>query len=113
VRLSAEMRDWPHREAFRFRMTRTALEAFHDKTGVCRDYTHLAVGFCRGMNIPARYCTGYLGDIGVPPPHGTPDFAAWFEAFLDGHWYTSGPSTSTTFKVWTDEVGKPLPMRVS
>ena len=69
------------------RMTRTALEAYHDKTGVCRDYTHLAVAFCRCMNIPARYCTGYLGDIGVPPPHGTMDFAAWFEAFLDGRWY--------------------------
>ena len=65
-------------------MTRTALEAFHDKTGVCRDYAHLAVAFCRCMNIPARYCTGYLGDIGVPPPYGTMDFAAWFEAFLDG-----------------------------
>ena len=49
------------------RMTRTALEAFHDRTGVCRDFTHLAVAFCRCMNIPARYCTGYLGDIGVPP----------------------------------------------
>jgi transglutaminase-like putative cysteine protease len=70
------------------RMTRTALEAFYDKTGVCRDYTHLAVAFCRCMNIPARYCTGYLGDIGVPPPHGTMDFAAWFEVFLDGHWHT-------------------------
>ena len=61
------------------RMTRTALEAFHDRTGVCRDYAHLAVAFCRCMNIPARYCTGYLGDIGIPPPHGTMDFAAWFE----------------------------------
>ena len=58
------------------RMTRTALEAFHDKTGVCRDYAHLAVAFCRCMNIPARYCTGYLGDIGTPPPYGTMDFAA-------------------------------------
>ena len=70
------------------RMTRTALEAFHDRTGVCRDYAHLAVAFCRCMNIPARYCTGYLGDIGVPPPHGTMDFAAWFEVFLGGRWYT-------------------------
>ena len=69
-------------------MTRTALEAFHDQTGVCRDYAHLAVAFCRCMNIPARYCTGYLGDIGIPPPHGTMDFAAWFEVFLDGRWYT-------------------------
>jgi transglutaminase-like putative cysteine protease len=114
-------------------MTRTALEAFHDKTGVCRDYAHLAVAFCRCMNIPARYCTGYLGDIGVPPPHGTMDFAAWFEAFLGGHWHTFdarnntprigrvliargrdasdvaisstfGPNTLTSFRVWTDEV---------
>src|SRR5438105_4529681 len=118
---------------FHARMTRTALEAFHDKTGVCRDYTHLAVAFCRCMNIPARYCTGYLGDIGVPPPHGTPDFAAWFEAFLGGHWHTFdarnniprigrvliargrdasdvalsstfGPNKLTSFRVWTDEV---------
>jgi hypothetical protein len=69
-------------------MTRPAFEAFYDKTGVCRDYTHLAAAFCRCMNIPARYCTGYLGDIGVPSPYGPMDFAAWFEAFLDGHWYT-------------------------
>ena len=50
--------------------------------GVCRDYAHLAIAFCRCMNIPARYCTGYLGDIGMPPPYGTMDFAGWFEAFL-------------------------------
>ena len=115
------------------RMTRTALEAVHDKTGVCRDYAHLAVAFCRCMNIPARYCTGYLGDIGMPPPYGTMDFAAWFEAFLDGRWYTFdarnnmprigrvliargrdaadvaisnafGPNTLASFRVWTDEV---------
>jgi transglutaminase-like putative cysteine protease len=70
------------------RVTRTALEAFNERTGVCRDYAHLAVAFCRCMNIPARYCTGYLGDIGMPPPYGPMDFAAWFEAFLDGQWYT-------------------------
>ncbi len=115
------------------RMTRTALEAFHDKTGVCRDYAHLAVTLCRCMNIPARYCTGYLGDIGTPKPWGTMDFAAWFEAYLDGNWYTFdarnntprigrvliargrdaadvaisntfGPNTLASFKVWTDEV---------
>jgi len=115
------------------RMTRSALEAYYDKAGVCRDFTHLAVAFCRCMNIPARYCTGYLGDIGVPPPYGPMDFAAWFEAFLDGHWHTFdarnntprigrvliargrdasdvalsstfGPNTLTSFKVWTDEV---------
>ena len=115
------------------RMTRSAFEAFYDKTGVCRDYAHLAVAFCRCMNIPARYCTGYLGDIGTPPPYGTMDFAAWFEAYLDGRWYTFdarnntprigrvliargrdaadvalsttfGPNTLTGFRVWTDEV---------
>jgi transglutaminase-like putative cysteine protease len=117
------------------RMTRTAFEAFYDRTGVCRDYAHLAVAFCRCMNIPARYCTGYLGDIGVPPPYAPMDFAAWFEAFLDGRWYTFdprnnvprigrvliargrdacdvaisstfGPNALTSFKVWTDEVGE-------
>jgi transglutaminase-like putative cysteine protease len=70
------------------RMTRTALEAYYDRTGVCRDYAHLAVAFCRCMNIPARYCTGYLGDIGMPPPYGPMDFAGWFEAYLGGKWHT-------------------------
>ena len=77
------------------RVTRTAWEAFQEKTGVCRDYTHLAVAFCRCMNIPARYCTGYLGDIGIPPPYGTMDFAAWFEAYLEGHWYTFDARNNT------------------
>jgi transglutaminase-like putative cysteine protease len=115
------------------RMTRTALEAFHDRTGVCRDFTHLAVAFCRCMNIPARYCTGYLGDIGVPPVDEPMDFSAWFEVFLGGEWHTFdarhntprigrvliargrdaadvalsntfGPATLTSFRVWTDEV---------
>jgi transglutaminase-like putative cysteine protease len=115
------------------RATRTAWEAYNEGVGVCRDYAHLAVAFCRSMNIPARYCTGYLGDIGVPPPHGVMDFAGWFEAYLGGHWYTFdarnntprigrvliargrdavdvaisttfGPNTLTGFKVWTDEV---------
>ena len=129
--------DYVHRHiAFGYEhasMTRSALEAFHDKTGVCRDYAHLAVAFCRCMNIPARYCSGYLGDIEVPPPYGTMDFAAWFEAYLGGRWYTFdprnniprigrvliargrdasdaainvtfGPNTLTSFKVWADEV---------
>jgi transglutaminase-like putative cysteine protease len=69
-------------------VTRSALEAFQGKTGVCRDYAHLAVAFCRCMNIPARYCTGYLGEIGMQPPYGPMDFAAWFEVFLGGQWYT-------------------------
>ena len=70
------------------RPTKTAWEAFQERTGVCRDYAHLAVAFCRCMNIPARYCTGYLPDIGVSPPPGPMDFSGWFEAYLDGHWYT-------------------------
>ena len=115
------------------RPTRTAWEAFNERRGVCRDYAHLAVAFCRCMNIPARYCTGYLGDIGVPPPYGPMDFAAWFEAYLDGTWHvfdprnnvprigrvlmargrdavdvaisnTFGPNTLISFKVWTDEM---------
>ncbi|MBB5163867.1 transglutaminase family protein [Mycobacterium sp. AZCC_0083] len=115
------------------RMTRTALEAFDERIGVCRDFTHLAVAFCRCMNIPARYCTGYLGDIGVPPTDEPMDFSAWFEVFLDGQWHTFdarhntprigrvliargrdaadvalsntfGPATLTSFRVWTDEV---------
>jgi transglutaminase-like putative cysteine protease len=73
------------------RPTKTAREAYQEKNGVCRDYAHLAIAFCRCMNIPARYCTGYLGDIGVPPPYGPMDFAGWFEAYLDGRWYTFDP----------------------
>lgn len=115
------------------RATRTASEAFHERVGVCRDYAHLAVTLCRCMNIPARYCTGYLGDIGMPPPYGVMDFAGWFEAYLDGQWYTFdarnnmprigrvllaqgrdsadvaisntfGPNVLRGFTVWTDEV---------
>lgn len=70
------------------RATRTALEGWREGTGVCRDYTHLAVTLCRCMNIPARYCTGYLGDIGIPPVRLPMDFSAWFEVFLGGRWYT-------------------------
>ena len=70
------------------RSTRTALEGFREGVGVCRDYTHLAVTLCRCMNIPARYCTGYLGDIGVPPVRYPMDFSAWFEVYLGERWYT-------------------------
>ena len=70
------------------RPTKTANEAFNERVGVCRDYAHLAIAFCRCMNIPARYCTGYLGDIGMPPPYGPMDFAGWLEVWLDGQWYT-------------------------
>ena len=69
------------------RATKSAYEAYNEGLGVCRDYAHLAVAFCRCMNIPARYCTGYLGDIGVPTV-GVMDFSAWFEVWLDGRWYT-------------------------
>ncbi len=73
------------------RPTRTAWEAYNERKGVCRDYAHLAIAFCRCMNIPARYCTGFLGDIGVPPPYAPMDFAGWFEAYLGGRWYTFDP----------------------
>jgi len=115
------------------RASRTAWEAFCDRTGVCRDYAHLAVALCRCMNIPARYCTGYLGDIGVPASDAPMDFSAWFEAYLGGEWYTFdarnniprigrvliargrdaadvaisttfGPNTLSSFTVWTEEV---------
>jgi transglutaminase-like putative cysteine protease len=112
---------------------RTAFDAHHERVGVCRDFTHLAVALCRCMNIPARYCTGYLGDIGVPPDPAPMDFSAWFEAFLEGRWFTFdarhnrprigrvviargrdaadvaistsfGPTRLATFKVITEEV---------
>ena len=117
------------------RPTKTAWEAFQERNGVCRDYAHLAIAFCRCMNIPARYCTGYLGDIGIPPNDSPMDFAGWFEAYLDGNWYTFdprnniprigrvliargrdaadvaisstfGPNTLVSFKVQTDEVNE-------
>ena len=70
------------------RPTKTAWDAHEERLGVCRDYAHLAITFCRCMNIPARYCTGYLGDIGVPPDPAAMDFSAWFEVYLGGRWYT-------------------------
>jgi transglutaminase-like putative cysteine protease len=70
------------------RNDRTAAEGHSEQVGVCRDFAHLAITLCRAMNIPARYCTGYLGDIGVPKDPAPMDFSAWFEAFLDGRWYT-------------------------
>jgi transglutaminase-like putative cysteine protease len=115
------------------RRTRTAWEAYIEGVGVCRDYAHLAIALCRCMNIPARYCTGYLGDYGTQPPYGTMDFAGWFEAFLGDRWHTFdarnntprigrvliargrdacdvalastfGPNTLEAFKVWADVV---------
>lgn len=114
------------------RNSRTAHEAFQERIGVCRDFAHLAVTLCRCMNIPARYCTGYLGDIGVPRDPAPMDFSAWFEAYIGNHWHSFdarhnhprigrvliargrdaadtaistvfGPSTLDSFKVHTDE----------
>jgi len=114
------------------RATRSAAQAFNEGTGVCRDYAHLAIAFCRCMNIPARYCTGYLSDIGTPLPYPPGDFAAWFEAWIGGRWHifdprnnvprigrvlmargrdasdvaiatTFGPNMLESFRVWTDE----------
>ncbi len=115
------------------RVTRSASEAYEEQRGVCRDYAHLAVAFCRALNIPARYCTGYLSDVGTAPPYPPGDFAAWFEAYLGGDWHTFdprnnvprigrvllargrdaadvaitttfGPNTLHSFHVWADEV---------
>jgi len=68
--------------------TKSALDVFADRKGVCRDFQHLAITFCRCLNIPARYATGYLGDIGVPLAPSPMDFSAWFEVYLDGRWWT-------------------------
>jgi transglutaminase-like putative cysteine protease len=70
------------------RCDRTAFEGHEERIGVCRDFAHLAATLCRCMNIPARYCTGYLGDIGVPADPASMDFSAWFEVYLDGRWFT-------------------------
>jgi transglutaminase-like putative cysteine protease len=77
------------------RATRSAAQAYEERTGVCRDYAHLAITFCRCMNIPARYCTGYLSDLGTPPPWGIGDFAAWIEVYLGGRWHTFDPRNNT------------------
>jgi transglutaminase-like putative cysteine protease len=119
---------YPHARA-----TRTAGEAHAERRGVCRDFAHLAIALCRAMNIPARYATGYLGDIGVPPDPAPMDFSAWFEVFLEGGWYafdarhnqprigrivmaygrdatdvaltnSFGAHSLSKFKVWTDEI---------
>jgi transglutaminase-like putative cysteine protease len=83
--------NWVHSHvAFNYqhaRPTKTALDVYTERVGVCRDFQHLAITFCRALNIPARYATGYLGDIGVPVVMPM-DFSAWFEAWLDGRWWT-------------------------
>lgn len=73
------------------RSSRTAAEAYEERVGVCRDFAHLAIAFCRALNIPARYVNGYMGDIGVEPDPAPMDFNAWFEAYLGGRWYTFDP----------------------
>jgi transglutaminase-like putative cysteine protease len=117
------------------RPTRTAAEAVNEQVGVCRDFTHLAVTLCSCLNIPARYCNGYLGDIGVPPDPAPMDFNAWFEAYIGSRWYTFdarhiarrigriliargrdaadipmftsfGPHTLTKFEVSTEEIAE-------
>ncbi len=84
--------DWVHdKVTFSYpqaRQTRTALDVYTERVGVCRDFQHLAITFCRALNMPARYVTGYLGDIGIPPVPSPMDFSAWFEVFLDGRWWT-------------------------
>jgi transglutaminase-like putative cysteine protease len=75
--------------------TRTASQTLAGRHGVCRDFAHLAIAFCRCMNIPARYCTGYLSDIGEPDPPPPGDFAAWMEVFLDGRWWVFDPRNNT------------------
>jgi transglutaminase-like putative cysteine protease len=87
--------DYVHRHiAFDYqqaRPTRTAHQAYQERVGVCRDYAHLAVALCRAMNIPARYCSGYISDVGMPPPYAPMDFCAWFEAYLGDRWQTFDP----------------------
>ena len=78
------------------RPTRTAVETLNDGIGVCRDYTHLAIALCRCLNIPARYCTGYVSDIGQPPPYPPMDFAAWMEVYLGGAWWVFDPRNNDT-----------------
>jgi transglutaminase-like putative cysteine protease len=84
--------DWVHNHVtFGYeyaRPTRTAMEVYNERVGVCRDFQHLAVTFCRCLNIPARYVTGYLGDIGVPAAPCPMDFSAWFEVYLEDRWWT-------------------------
>ncbi|MDS9469563.1 transglutaminase family protein [Paracoccus sp. MBLB3053] len=73
------------------RATRTAVDTLNEAVGVCRDYTHLAIALCRCLNIPARYCTGYISDVGQPPPHPEMDFSAWMEVYLGGQWWVFDP----------------------
>lgn len=132
--------DWVHSSVeFGYKYansTKTAMDVCTEKRGVCRDFQHLAITLLRALNIPARYATGYLGDIGVPPVPLPMDFSAWLEVYLSNQWFTLdarhneprigrvlmargrdavdvalttsfGPSKLAGFKVWTDEVSRP------
>jgi transglutaminase-like putative cysteine protease len=136
--------DWVHTKVtfgYHFaRSSKTALDVFTERNGVCRDFQHLAITFCRCLNIPARYATGYLGDIGVPPDINPMDFSAWFEVYLENRWWTCdarhnhprigrvlmaagrdasdvaittsfGAATLTSFSVVSDEVVQSNPSR--
>ena len=74
---------------------KSAHDVYEQRAGVCRDFAHLALTFCRCMNIPARYCTGYLGDIGVPRDPAPMDFSGWFQVYLSGQWYTFDARNNT------------------
>lgn len=78
------------------RATRTAFDVFEEQQGVCRDYAHLAIAFCRCLNIPSRYCNGYVSDIGLPLPHAPGDFSAWMEVYLGGRWHTFDPRNNSS-----------------
>jgi transglutaminase-like putative cysteine protease len=129
--------DWVHANVtfgYQFaREDRTAFEVYQERRGVCRDFMHLALTFCRCLNIPARYATGYLGDIGVPAVPSPMDFSAFFQVYLGGRWHpfdarhnerrigrvamgygrdavdvalttTFGKHALRNFQVWTDEL---------
>jgi transglutaminase-like putative cysteine protease len=133
--------DWVHHNVqFGYQFAspfKSAFDVYQQRTGVCRDFNHLALTFCRGLGIPARYATGYLGDIGVPASPFPMDFSGWFEAYLDGRWFTFdarhntprigrvlmargkdavdvaittsfGPTYLEKFIVYTDEVPQPV-----
>jgi len=133
--------DWVHNNiefGYQYaRPTKTAFDVFNDHKGVCRDYTHLAITLCRCMNIPARYATGYLGDIGVPPVDAVMDFSACYQVYLGDKWHifdarhnirrigwillavgrdaadcaittSFGPHILEKFTVWTDEVSSDI-----
>ena len=138
--------DWVHNNVqFGYEFAspfKSAADVYQQRTGVCRDFNHLALTFCRCLGIPARYATGYLGDIGVPASPSPMDFSGWFEAYLDGRWFTFdarhntprigrvlmargrdavdvaittsfGPTLLEKFIVYTDEVPEPQPTGVA